>query len=122
MMLLCICCAYLPDLDAKPLPCRLPVDFETGEVDFSVLKALTALDPIQRISNPEERVGLAGLDLLFIDAGRFDEYNLQIAARRFVAQLEHHGIPHVHEEFDGGHRGMAWRYGVSLSMIAEALK
>lgn len=122
MMLLCVCCAYLPDLDAQPLPCRLPVDFETGEVDFSVLEALTALDPIQRLANPDERAGLEALDLLFIDAGRFDEYNLQIAARRFVAQLSHHGISHVHEEFDGGHRGMSWRYGVSLSMIAEALK
>ena len=66
--------------------------------------------------------GLAALDLLLIDAGRFDEYNLQIAARRFVRGLQAHGIDHVHEEFDGGHRGMAWRYGVSLSMIAEALK
>ena len=116
-----MCCAYLPDPDASPLPRKLPVDFETGEVDFEVLAALTALDPIQRIERAEEREGLAGLDLLFIDAGRFDEYNLQIAARRFVSRLEAYGIPHVHQEFDGGHRGMAWRYGVSLSMIAEAL-
>ena len=121
MMLLCICCAYLPDLEAKPLPCRLPVDFETGAVDFEVLKALTALDPIQRMDNADARDALASLDLLFIDAGRFDEYNLQIAARRFVSLLQQHGIAHVHQEFDGGHRGMAWRYGVSLSMIAEAL-
>lgn len=122
MMLLCICCAYLPDVEAEPLPCRLPVDFESGEVDFDVLKALTALDPIQRVHHAAERAGLASLDLLLIDAGRHDEYNLQIAARRFVAQLQRYGIAHVHQEFDGGHRGMAWRYGVSLSMIAEALK
>jgi len=122
LMLLCVCCAYLPDLEAAPLPCRLPVNFETGEVDFDVLQALCAMDPIRRLEDPAQRAGLEALDLLFIDAGRFDEYNLQIAARRFVSRLNELGIDHVHEEFDGGHRGMAWRYGVSLSMIAEALR
>lgn len=122
LMLLCVCCAYLPDAGAKPLPCRLPVDFETGAVDFDVLQALTEMDPIKRLSDPAQRGGLEQLDLLFIDAGRFDEYNLQIAARRFVKALSVHGISCVHEEFDGGHRGMAWRYGVSLALIAEALR
>jgi hypothetical protein len=122
LMLLCVCCAYLPDVDAKPLPCRLPVDFETGEVDFEVIAALSEMDPIRRVEDAAQRAGLEQLDLLFIDAGRFDEYNLQIAARRFVARLEALGVAHVYEEFDGGHRGMSWRYGVSLAMIAEALR
>jgi hypothetical protein len=122
LMLLCVCCAYLPDVDATPLPCRLPVDFETGAVDFEVLAALSHMDPIVRLDDPGQREGLEMLDLLFIDAGRFDEYNLQIAARRFVAKLKTMGVPHVYEEFEGGHRGMAWRYGVSLAMIAEALR
>ena len=122
LMLLCVCCAYLPDMEAHPLPCRLPVDFETGAVDFEVLAALSAFDPIVRIDDAAQRAGLEQLDLLFIDAGRFDEYNLQIAARRFVSKLSAHGVAFVHEEFDGGHRGMAWRYGVSLALIAEALR
>ncbi len=122
MMLLCVCCAYLPDRRAKPLPCRLPVNFETGEVDFEVLEALCAFDPIRRVEDPGQRLGLASLELLYIDAGRFDEYNLQVAARRLVRRLEAHNIPHHYEEFDGGHRGMAWRYEESLRRIAEVLR
>lgn len=118
---LCMSCAYTPDPDAVPLPARYPVDFETGAVDHSVLADWAALDPIVRVEDPTQRAGLEGLDLLFIDAGRFDEYNLQLGARRLVAALERHGVTHVYEEFDGGHRGTSWRYGVSMAYVAEAL-
>ncbi len=121
MMMLCVCCAYLPAPGRSPLPCRIPVDLESGEVDFDVFAELCAMDPIARLKDSAQADGLRKLDLLFIDAGRFDEYNLQVAARRFVSGLSEAGISHVHEEFDGGHRGMAWRYSVSLSHIAEAL-
>ena len=121
MMMLCVCCAYLPDPSRSPLPCRIPVDLETGEVDFPLFQELCAMDPIVRLGDPEQANALKGLDLLFIDAGKRDEYNLQIAARRFVAALSAAGVSHVHEEFDGGHRGMSWRYSVSLTHIAEAL-
>ncbi len=122
LMFLCVCCAYLPQADASPLPCRYPVDFETGRIDFAVFEELCAADPIVRLDDPVQAEALRGLDLLFIDVGRFDEYNLQLGARRFVEKLGQLDIAHIHEEFDGGHRGMAWRYGVSLAHIAEALQ
>ena len=121
MMMLCVCCAYLPDPGASPLPCKLPVDLSSGAVDFAVYKELCEMDPIRRLADSKQAEALRSLDLLYIDAGRTDEYNLQIAARRFVAGLDERNIAHVHEEFEGGHRGMAWRYGVSLAYIAEAL-
>lgn len=121
MMMLCVCCAYLPDPQATPLPCKLPVNLETGAVDFGLYQALCEMDPIRRLDDPAQADALRGLDLLYIDAGLYDEYNLQIAARRFVSGLTALNISHVHEEFEGGHRGMAWRYGVSLAYIAEAL-
>ena len=122
LMLLCMCCAYLPDPDASPLPCRFPVDFETGEVDLDVYRQLCAADPIHQLDDPEQSDALAALDLLLIDVGRHDEYNLHLGARRFVQKLEEKGISHIFTEFDGGHRGMAWRYGVSLAKISEALQ
>ena len=79
-------------------------------------------DPVVRLNEPEQADALRSLALLYIDVGRFDEYNLQMGARRFVAGLNALGIAHHYEEFDGGHRGMAWRYGVSLAHLAEALK
>jgi S-formylglutathione hydrolase FrmB len=122
LMLLCISCAYAPDLNAEPIPCRMPVDFATGAVDFEVVQSWRAMDPIVRLDDTMQADALRALDLLFIDAGRFDEYNLQLAARRFVRKLRELEIPHMHEEFDGGHRGMAWRYGVSMAYLAEALR
>jgi enterochelin esterase-like enzyme len=122
LMFLCVCCAYLPDPGASPLPCRFPVDFETGRVDLAIFEELCAADPIGRLDDPVQADALRDLDLLFIDAGRSDEYNLQLGARRFVSKLAELGIAHIHEEFDGGHRGMAWRYGVSLAHISEALQ
>ena len=122
LMLLCMCCAYVPDEHAQPLPCRYPVDFKTGEVDFEVYRALCAADPIHRLDDPAEAAALGALDLLLIDVGRSDEYNLHLGARRFVQRLKEKGIPHVYTEFDGGHRGMAWRYEVSLAKIAEVLQ
>ena len=122
LMLLCMCCAYLPDPHAQPLPCRFPVNFETGEVDLATYRDLCAADPIHRLDDPVQAEALRGLDMLLIDVGRFDEYNLHLGARRFVQRLTEQGISHIFTEFDGGHRGMAWRYGVSLMKIAEALQ
>ncbi len=121
MSLLCMSCAYTPDPGRSPFPAHSPVDFETGEVDFDVLRAWCAVDPVVRVDDPDQRAGLQQLDLLFIDAGRYDEYNLHLGARRLVAKLTQYGVDHIYEEFDGGHRGTSWRYGVSLAHLAEAL-
>ena len=121
LMMLCVCCAYLPDPEASPLPCRIPVNLESGEVDFPMLQELCEMDPIVRLHDEKEADALRALDLIFIDAGSRDEYNLHLGARRFVSGLSAAGISYVHEEFVGGHRGMAWRYAVSLTHIAEVL-
>ena len=89
---------------------------------MAVYDALCEADPVRRLDDPEQANNLRTLKLLFVDVGRFDEYNLHLGARRFVGKLKTLGIDHRYEEFDGGHRGMAWRYSVSMSMIAEALQ
>jgi enterochelin esterase family protein len=121
MSLLCLSCAYSPEAGAEPLPARLPIDLRTGEVDFGVLQSWARLDPLVRVEQPECIEALGALDLLFIDAGNRDEYNLHIGARRLCARLSAHGVAHEQVEFDGGHRGSAWRYSVSLARMAEVL-
>ena len=121
MSLLCMSCAYSPNPGAEPVPAHLPVDFETGAVDFEVLKSWRVFDPLVRVKQPESVQALKSLEMLFIDAGSRDEYNLHLGARRLIAELESSGVPHVYEEFDGGHRGSAWRYDVSLARAAEVL-
>jgi len=121
MNVLCMACAYSPDPAAKPIPARLPVDFETGEVDFDVLAAWRAFDPIVRAADPAAIDALKALDLLFLDAGSRDEHLLQLGLRRLVRRLSDAGVPHVHEEFDGGHRATTWRFDASLPRLAAAL-
>ncbi len=112
-------CAYSPDPDAKPIPARFPVDFDTGAVDFEVLQSWQRFDPIVRVDRDHE--ALRQLDLLFIDAGDRDEYNLHLGARRLVRKLDALGVEHTYEEFRGGHRGTSYRFDRVLPLLAAAL-
>lgn len=122
MNVVCMSCAYSPDPEATPVPARLPVDFETGAVDFDVLEAWRDFDPVVRAADPAAREALAALDLLFLDAGSRDEYLLHLGLRRFVSILDAHRVDFEHEEFEGGHRGTSYRYDVSLPKLVAALR
>ncbi len=121
MNLLCMSAAYSPDPSSADFPAQLPVDWRTGAVDFAILSSWQVHDPVQRIEDPAVQKALAGLELLFIDAGSRDEYNLHLGARRLVARLQALQIPHTYQEFPGGHRGTSYRYDVSLPLLAQAL-
>lgn len=114
-------CAYAPLPGAAPWPGRLPFDWQTGALHFDVLDAWRAQDPIVRAAEPVVADALGSLDLLFVDAGTRDEYGLHLGARRLVSALRDQGVAVEHEEFDGGHRGTAWRFDRSLPLLAEAL-
>lgn len=122
LMILAMSCCFSPDPDAAgPVPARLPVDFETGQVDFSVIESWKRFDPIHRADDPQVLDALRQLDLLFLDAGDHDEYLLHLGARRFTAKLAAAGVAHLYEEFPGGHRGTAWRWDRSLPLLARTL-
>ena len=46
---------------------------------------------------------------------------LDIGARILCAKLRELGVEHEHEEFDDGHRGITYRYDVSIPKMAKAL-
>jgi len=119
--LLCMSCAYSPNLAKSPLPADLPLDIMTGQVDFEVFERWRRFDPIVQVQDEERAQALRDLKLVYIDAGAHDEYYLQYGARRFARQLREKHIEHVYEEFNGGHRGTSWRYDVSLPALMEAL-
>jgi enterochelin esterase-like enzyme len=108
-------------MSAAYSPGRLPIDPDTGEVFFDVIEAWKAFDPLVQIADEANAAALSQLDLLFLDAGRWDEYHLQLGARRFTKLLDERQISYEYDEFDGGHRGTAWRYDVSLPKLARTL-
>lgn len=116
---LCCAAAYSPEPAPEPWGFSLPFDLETGATRPEVFEHWLSFDPVRAAAR--HRDALAGLKLLYLDAGRSDEYQLQLGARLLSRELHRLGVPHRHEEFDGGHRNTAHRYDVSVPAICEAL-
>ncbi len=111
--------AYSPRPGA-PLGVDLPCDLETGAFRPEVWERWLAHDPLARLETAAE--GLRTLRMLHLDCGTRDEFHLQHGARMFSRRLDRLGIAHVYEEFDDGHRDIAYRYDVSLPRMAAALE
>jgi enterochelin esterase-like enzyme len=99
----------------------LPFEPRTGALRPEVWSRWLAADPLQRLDDARAQDALRKLSVLFIDAGRNDEYALQLGARQLADKLGALGITHTHEEFAGGHRNTAHRYDRSLALISNAL-
>jgi enterochelin esterase family protein len=100
---------------------ELPMDLRTGVLRPDVWSRWLAFDPLHRLDDPRAVEALKSLRLLFLDAGKSDEYALQLGARQVCDALTKHAIPHIHEEFPGGHRNTAHRYERSLELVTHAL-
>ena len=118
---LCMAACYSPDPSA-PLGIGLPFDPATGALRQEVWERWLAFDPVRLAAEKEVQERLRRLRLLFLDCGNRDEYHLQWGLRQLVAKLRDADVPHVHEEFDDGHRGTSYRYDVSLPRLVQALR
>lgn len=98
----------------------LPFDLETGEIRQEIWEKWLAHDPVRLVEKHQEN--LKTLKLLFVDAGTRDEFALDLGARILCERLEKSGVPHVHEEFDGGHFNISYRYNRSLEMISQNIE
>jgi len=77
-------------------------------------------DPVRMA--PERADALRSLRAIYLDAGRRDEYFLDLGAAAFKAELDKLGIAGVHFElFDAGHGGIEYRYPVALRYLAERI-
>ncbi len=97
----------------------LPFDEDSGERREDVLARWARRDPVNLAA--ERADALRTLRLLWIECGTRDEYNLHHGARILAARLRSAGVEHVHEEFDDDHRGLGYRYAVSLPRLARAV-
>ncbi len=97
----------------------LPFDLETGEIDWEVWRRWKSWDPVELIGAHAQ--ALRQMKLIYLDAGTRDEHNLDLGARIFARRLRQLGIACEHQEFDDGHRSTAYRYDVSLPLLAAAL-
>ena len=111
--------AYSPSADGGV---ELPFRLDTGELVPEVWERWLAHDPVRLAREHGE--ALRGARAIWIDAGRADEYRLDLAATAFHEAVRAAGVRAevVHFELhEGGHRGTSWRLPLSLAFLAERL-
>jgi hypothetical protein len=103
---------------------ELPFDIETGELIPEVWARWLRFDPVRLAREDSHRETLRNLRAVWIDAGRADEYHLELGAIAFHREVVAAGVPEdrVHFElFEGKHGGLTWRYPLSLAFLVERL-
>ena len=71
---------------------------------------------------PEHAKDLRSMRAIYIDAGKRDEYYLDLGAEAFRRALEDVGVTDIFFElFDATHMAIEYRYPKSLAYLAERL-
>jgi S-formylglutathione hydrolase FrmB len=110
--------AFTPDPDhlGKAL---LPFELDTGRIIDERWARWLALDPVRMV--PQHAEALRSMRRIYLDAGRGDEWYLDLGATAVASELEAIGAAHTLELFDGKHGGIAYRYPRALRELAVAL-
>ncbi|HXY81091.1 MAG TPA: alpha/beta hydrolase-fold protein [Gaiellaceae bacterium] len=99
----------------------LPFEPETGRLRPDVWERWLAWDPVRMAERYAD--ALRGLRAVYIDAGKRDQYFLDLGAAGFRQALERIGVTDVFFElFDATHSGIEYRYPVALRYLAERLQ
>jgi S-formylglutathione hydrolase FrmB len=100
----------------------LPFDPATAELMPDAWAEWLEHDPVRLAASSAE--SMAELRGVWLDAGRSDEYFLDLGAVALRRALLAAGLPEERLHFelvDGGHRGMSGRYPLSLAFLVERL-
>ncbi len=99
----------------------LPFDTATGELLPEVWERWLAWDPVRMV--PRFADALKSLKAIYIDAGKRDEFFLDLGAEAFRRALEELGITNVFFElFDGTHMQIEYRYPKAIRYLTERLQ
>jgi putative esterase len=97
----------------------LPFDPATGRLREEVWARWLALDPVRMaVGHADQLRSLGGI---YLDAGRHDQFWLDLGAAAFSAELDALGIGHVFELFDATHSAIEYRYPGGLAFLAQRL-
>lgn len=113
----CMAACYSTDEDGTV---RLPFDPATGGLVPEVWDRWLQWDPVRLV--PAHAEALRGMRAIYIDAGKRDEWFLDLGAEAFRRALEDIGVTDVFFEiFDATHAAIEYRYPLSLRYLAERL-
>jgi S-formylglutathione hydrolase FrmB len=112
-------CAYSSNDDGSV---ELPFRLDTGELVPEVWERWLAHDPVRLARGHADALRQARA--IWIDAGRNDEFRLDLAAVAFRDAVLAAGVPDDVVRFElheGTHRGTNWRHSLSIPFLAERL-
>lgn len=103
--------------DGRPI---LPFDPATGAPIEEVWERWLEWDPVRMV--PDHADALSGLRAIWIDAGKSDEWYLDLGAVAVRDAMKKAGVEDVRFElFDGTHMNIDYRYPLALAYLAERL-
>jgi S-formylglutathione hydrolase FrmB len=109
---------YSPD-PAAPGKALLPFEVETGRCVDDVWQQWLEWDPVRMA--PAHAEALRSMKRIYLDAGKSDEYYLDLGATAFAREVEKAGATCTLELFDGAHGGLTYRYPGAIRELAIAL-
>jgi enterochelin esterase-like enzyme len=111
--------AYSPDPD-RPGRVLLPFDTRTGRLIDEIWDLWLTNDPVRMAAR--HAAELAALRHIHVEAGRADDFMLDVGGAAFCAELDRLGIAHSFELFDGGHSGISYRYAPAIRNLLKDLE
>jgi hypothetical protein len=113
----CMAACYSADADGTV---RLPYDPATGELIPDVWRRWLERDPVRMVT--DHAASLQSMRAIYIDAGKRDDFYLDLGAEAFRRELERIGVTDVSFElFDATHMSIEYRYPLGLRYLSERL-
>jgi hypothetical protein len=109
---------YSPD-PAAPGKALLPFEIDTGRRVDDVWQQWLEWDPVRMA--PAHAQALRSMKRIYLDAGKADEYYLDLGAIAFAREVEKAGATCTLELFEGKHGGLTYRYPGAIRELAIAL-
>jgi hypothetical protein len=113
----CMAACYSADEEGTV---HLPFDTTTGKLIPEIWERWLEKDPVRMVSRHADV--LRSLKAIYIDAGKRDEWYLDLGAEAFRRELEGIGVTDVFfEVFDATHMAIEYRYPLGVKYLAERL-
>jgi hypothetical protein len=113
----CMAACYSADEEGTV---HLPFDTATGKLIPEIWERWLEKDPVRMVSRHADV--LRSLKAIYIDAGKRDEWYLDLGAEAFRRELEGIGVTDVFfEVFDATHMAIEYRYPLGVKYLSERL-
>ena len=110
---------YSPD-PASAGKALLPFEIDTGRLIDDVWEQWLQWDPVRMA--PRHADALRSMKRVYLDAGKGDEWFLDLGVTAFSEELDKLGVEHTLELFDGKHGGITYRYPGAIRELVLALR